>query len=141
MKTYAKDYYEKAIQINNTDADALSHYAQVLYELKDYETASGVMDKAIEISPKDDKLYYNKALMLYQMKEYDKVIPNVNKAIMLNNIEADYFYLQGLTYEAQDNKKEAIFAYEKYMELSQDTKLKDTLQKKVKTLYDSLVQQ
>ena len=141
MKTYARDYYEQAIQINNTDSNALVHYAQVLYDLKDFETASGAIEKAIEISPKDDKLYYNKAIMLYELKEYDKTIPYINKAIMLNNSEADYFQLQGLIYEALDNKKEAIFAYEKYMELSNDEKIKETLQKKVKSLYDSLVQQ
>ena len=100
-----------------------------------------MLDKAIEISPKDDKLYYNKAVIYYELKEYGKAVPFINKAIVINSNEADYHYLQGLNYEASDNKKEAIFAYEKFLELSDNKKLKETIQKKVKTLYDSLVQE
>ena len=140
MNTFAKDYYEKAILIDNTNAQALSHYAQALYELKDFETADAVLDKAIECDSDDDKLYYNKALIEYELKKLDLALVNIKKASILKPLEADYFYLEGLILEADNNPKDSIFAYEKYIELSQDENLKSQVQAKVKTLYDSLVQ-
>ena len=140
MNEFAKDYYEKALVIDNSDPDILSHYAQALYLLKDYETADSVLDKAIECDNNDDKLYYNKALIEYELKKYDLALINVKKASVLKPLVADYFYLEGLILEADNNSKDAIFAYEKFIELTTDDLLKSQVQTKIKSLYDSLVQ-
>ena len=139
MHTYAKNYYELAIQLDNTNQDALVHYAQVLYELKDYDTALIVLDKTIENNPNDDKLYYNKALIEYEKEKYDLADSDIKKALLLNTNDDDYNYLQGMILEALNNNQGAIFAYEKYIELSDDEETKTKVQAKVKKLYDMVV--
>ena len=139
MHTYAKNYYELAIQIDNSNQDALVHYAQVLYELKDYDTALIVLDKAIENDSKDDKLYYNKALIEYEKGKFDLADSDIKKALLISADDADYNYLQGMILEALNNSQGAIFAYEKYIELSDDEATKSKVQLKVKNLYDSIV--
>ena len=141
MYTFAKDYYEKAIQIDNTNQNALIRYSQVLYELKDYDIALGVLDKAIENDPGDDKLYYNKSLIYYQTKKNDPAVENIKKALEINASNSDYHYLFGLILEESNNLKDAIFAYEKAIELSDNEKFKTELQDKTKKLYDELVKQ
>ena len=115
------------------------HYAQVLYELKDYDTALIVLDKTIENDSNDDKLYYNKALIEYEKEKYDLADSDIKKALLLNTNDDDYNYLQRMILEALNNNQGAIFAYEKYIELSDDEETKTKVQAKVKKLYDMVV--
>ena len=42
--------------------------------------------------------------------------------------------------DVSDNKKDAIFSYEKFIELTSDTSLKNKIQAKIKKLYDEVVE-
>jgi tetratricopeptide (TPR) repeat protein len=68
MNTYAKNYYEQALALKNSDVDILSRYAQVLYELKETDTALALLDKITDENPQDEKAYYNKGLIQFEQK-------------------------------------------------------------------------
>ena len=46
----------------------------------------------------------------------------------------------GIEEGAFDKKKDAIFSYEKFMELTDDNSLKSKIQAKIKKLYDNVVE-
>jgi len=134
MNTYARDFYEKAIQIDNANSDIYLKYAQALYELQDYETVVTVLDKSIELSKDDATPYYNKSLALYQLEKYDLALDNINNAINCNCDVADYFFLKGMILEKLGNMTEAIYAYEECASFSEDESAKEQIKQKVKTL-------
>jgi len=139
MNMYARNYYEQALNIDNTNTDTLAKYAQVLYELKDYENAISVLDKITDEKPQDDKSFYNKALINYEMKDYQNADSNLMKAIFISPNQADYYYLHGMVFEAMGNSKDAVYAYERFLENSTDETLKTKIQSKTKVLYDGIV--
>ncbi len=136
MNMYAKNYFEEAIQLDNTDSNALVHYAQSLYQLKDYDTAVAVLEKAHEISPDDAEILYNIALIQYQTVKYDDALKTIDNSILIKNNSADSYHLKALILEALKNYKDAIFAYEKYVELCKDEEQKARVEDKIKSLYD-----
>jgi tetratricopeptide (TPR) repeat protein len=73
MNTYARNYYEQALNLDSENIEALTKYAQVLYELKEYELSLAILDKLINENPNDDKSFYNKALIKYNLKDYQNV--------------------------------------------------------------------
>ena len=102
--------------------------------------ALAVLDKALECAKEDDNIYYNIALIYYETKDFENALKNIQNAIVYDPSVADYYYLSGLIQENLENNKDAIFAYEKYIELITDEKTKANIQQHVKKLYDSLVQ-
>ena len=139
MNTYAKDYFEKAIQLDNTNYDVLLKYSQVLYELKEFDIALDVIDRAIDTTKNDDKLYYNKSLINFNIEKYELALNDIKKAISINPEVADYFYLQGMILEKSQKLKDAIYSYEQFLEMAQDEETKAYIQLKIKLLYDDVV--
>ena len=88
----------------------------------------------------DDNIYFNKALISYENKNYENAVFDIKKAIELNENSPDYYQLEGMILEAQEKHQEAIQSYEKAIELIDDDEKKEQIQKKVKTLYDIIVQ-
>ena len=139
MNTYAKNYYEQALTLDGSNLDIVARYAQVLYELKDYETALALLDKITDENPNDDKAYYNKGLINFQLKEYETAVKDIFKAIEIDPTKADSYYLLGSVFEAYEKPQDAIYAFEKFIEFSTDETLKEKIKAKTKNLYDGVV--
>lgn len=140
MNMFAKNYYEQALNLDSSNIEALTRYAQALYELKDYELSLAVLDKITEINSKDDKSYYNKALINFEQKEYDKAREELINALNAKPTVADYHYLLGMILEAQGNSKDAVVAYEMFLQFSTDETLKEKIKSKTKAMYDGVKQ-
>lgn len=138
MNMFAKNYYEQALNLDNTNVEALTRYAQALYELKDYDLSLAILDKIIELNPQDDKSYYNKALINYEQKSYDIAREELINALNAKPTVADYHYLLGMILEAQGNSKDAIVAYEMFLQFSTDETLKEKIKSKTKAMYDGV---
>ncbi len=138
MNLYAKNYFEQAIQLDNTDSNALVHYAQALYQLKEYDTAIAVLEKAHDIVPDDAEILYNIALIQYQTVKYEDALKTIDKSILIKNNSTDSHYLKALILEASEKYKDAIFSYEKYVELCTNDELKARVEDKIKSLYDNI---
>ncbi len=84
----AKEYYEKAIQLNQNYADTYNNYALLLtYDyFKEYQIAKQYYEKAILLNPKNAEVYNNLALLLKNdyFKDYQTAKQYYEKAIKLN---------------------------------------------------------
>ena len=98
-----------------------------------------ILEKINELNPNDDKAFYNKALVAYETKEYEKAINDLREALKIKFDVADYHYLLGTILEAQGDSKNAIYAFEKFLEYSTDETLKERIKLKTKSLYDGVI--
>ena len=74
------------------------------------------------------------------MKDFEKSLKNIKYAIDLKDNVADYYYLEALILDASNKTKDAIFSYEKFIELTDNESLKRQIQSKIKKLYDNVVE-
>ncbi|MBQ7287586.1 MAG: tetratricopeptide repeat protein, partial [Candidatus Gastranaerophilales bacterium] len=138
MNTYAKNYYEQTLNIDSENIEVLTKYAQVLYELKEYDLSLAILDKLTDVNPNDDKSFYNKALIKYNNKDYQNAYTDLISAIQVKDNNADYYYLAGMICEAQDKTQEAVAFYEKFLAFSTDETLNAKIKSKTKVMYNGL---
>ncbi len=89
----AKQFYEKAIEVNPKDAKAHNNYAFLLTDkFQEHDKAKGGFDKAIELNPSFAEAYYNYAVLLSEhFQEHDKAKEFYEKAIEFNLKDADVY--------------------------------------------------
>jgi len=104
---FAKQYFEKAIELNPKFGEAYNNFANLLSNdyFKEYDRARQHLEKAIELNPKSADAYNNLAILLTNdyFKEFDLAKKYFEKAIKLNpkyaeaynnfayNLTNDYF--------------------------------------------------
>tara|TARA_B100000686_G_C16767932_1_gene963087 strand:+ start:733 stop:2199 length:1467 start_codon:yes stop_codon:yes gene_type:complete len=83
----AKNWYEKAIQIDPSFPDTYNNLGIILYSLKDYKKAIACYKKAIEIKPSFPDAYNNLGASLQNSGDLDGAAACYEKAI---KIKSDY---------------------------------------------------
>jgi len=111
----AKEYYNKAINIDKKNHIAFSYIGDVYYKEEDYENAIENYTKAINLEKKAYNLYFNRAEAYYDneneeaaTKDYTKTIEVCDKYIKKYGSSADVYYYRGLAKYGLDNFKGAI---------------------------------
>ena len=66
---------------------------------------------------------------------------NLKNAIAIKPNCADYYYLLGTILDVIQQPKEAIWAFEKFVEFSTDETLKEKIKSKTKNLYDGVAKE
>ena len=89
MKNYreAVECYNKVLEFNSEDKEALSHKGYCLYYLKRYDLAEQCFNKILKTDPNFSNAWYNKACLESIRNNQEKAIEFLEKAIELN----DYF--------------------------------------------------
>ena len=86
--TESINFYNKAIALDPSYAEAYNNLGTVLYEKEDHKKALKAYNKAIKIYPKYAEAYYNQALLYKKMRKYNKSIESFHNAL---KIKPDYF--------------------------------------------------
>ncbi len=117
----AKNDYEKAIELNPSNAKAYNNLAIILTEhFQEYEKAKQNYEKAIELDSNYAEAYYNFALLLENnFQEYKKAKQFYEKAIELNpNYAEAYNNIALLLWQQFQEYQKAKQYYEKAIEVN-----------------------
>ncbi len=118
----ARDYYEKAIELDPTDIAPRNNLGTVYEAQGRYEEAIAAYNKAIELDPTSNYPHHNLGVVYLAQGRYEEAIAAYNKAIELDPTDADPNVNLGVVYQTQGRYEEAIAAYKKALALdSTDT--------------------
>lgn len=76
--------YEKAVNANPNNLDALINLGNALDELGDYDRALECYNKALEIDSICALVYNNRGYTYYKMKNYENALQDYDRALLLN---------------------------------------------------------
>lgn len=77
----ARDYFEKAVQLEPDFALAYYHLALIQYELSDFASAEGYLRKAAAVQPQNRDFYLFLGLVFQRTGNYDSSYASYNRAI------------------------------------------------------------
>ena len=97
-KEEALNSYDKAIELNPSDATAYYNRGNVLNDLNRKEEALNSYDKAIELNPSDATAYSNRGITLRQLNRKEEALSSYDKAIELNPSDATAYYNRGIVH-------------------------------------------
>jgi hypothetical protein len=118
-KTFSIADFNKAIEINPSDADAYYNRGVVYHGEGQYDQAISDYTKAIEIDPRYANAYNNRGLAYGKGKEqYDKAISDFSKAVEINPRHAEAYNNRGFTYYIKGQHDKAISDYSKALEIN-----------------------
>lgn len=90
----ALEAYEKAFELNNSDAIILTHQAVALIDLEDYQKAIEKCNEAIAINPEQMEAYFNRGIALEMIRDVVGACSDWQQAFILGSLEAIQ-YLNG----------------------------------------------
>src|SRR5690348_194625 len=120
---YKKEYdeaiecYDKALEIDPKDADALNNKGLALNKLGKYKEAIEYYDKASEIDPKYVLAFNNIGSALCDLKKYKEAIESFDKALEIDPKHAMAWYNKGTALCNLKKYKEAIEYFDKALEI------------------------
>jgi tetratricopeptide (TPR) repeat protein len=84
----ARKYYEKAIKLNRSYAEAINNLGTIFYARKSYRRAIGQYKKALRLSPNAASIWSNLGTAYFARKNYDEATKAYRQALAL---DADVF--------------------------------------------------
>jgi superkiller protein 3 len=118
--------YKKAVELNPSYDAAYANLGAVYYAQQKLDLAEEAYSKAIELSPDDADIIYNLGAIYLQQslseggpdqEKLDQALTQINKAIELNPELAQPYYGLGVANQLTGKNKEAVEAFEKFLEL------------------------
>lgn len=109
--------FDKALQYNLTNTDALIGRANTLSSLNQFEKAIPDYDSYISIKPENPSAWHWRGIAKYNCKKYDEAITDFNKALELQPNGYESFYWRGLSLYSKGLSKEAILDLSKAIEI------------------------
>ena len=103
--------YNKAIELNQSNATAWKQKGNALLNLTKYQEALECNNKAIELDPKYASAWNNKGVALVYLGEYDDAIKAWDESIRLDSSNNDAWNNKGYALGRQGKYKEAANAF------------------------------
>lgn len=103
----ARDYLNRAIEINPTDSDILKGLASLLEKSGDIINAIKYLEMLISIHPEDSESIIKCATLLKECGRYEEALNYISKAIELNPANIDLYRQKGEIYLFLGNRPEA----------------------------------
>jgi len=113
----ALEYFERVLDIDPNDEEALNGKAAVLGDQEKYEEAFELLDKVLEINPNFSYAWNTKGAIYLELKNYEEAIKCFNKAIEFNPNFLEAWSNRGLAYSDLERYIEAIKNFEKALEI------------------------
>jgi len=76
-------YYDKILEVNPNDANALLNKGSVLIELNKFDEAIKYYDKILEVNPNDANALTSKGIALSHLQKYSEAIIAIDKALLI----------------------------------------------------------
>jgi tetratricopeptide (TPR) repeat protein len=134
--------YQKAIELNPTDAATHNNFAIALGKAKKFDEMQKELQKAAELNPSGaGGYYYNMGAMLTNAGQSDAAIEAFKKAVAVDPNHAESYYQLGISLMAKvtmvDNKPVAapgtVEAFQKYLQLAPNGPNAPTAQEMLKS--------
>jgi len=117
----ARAAFERAVQLNDKNADAERNYARLLMTEKDYARASELLNKALVIEPQDPASLTLMSIVQLKTGDVDAALQNALKVHQLaHEGYAVAHYVAGRAYETKQQYPKATAEYETYLRESPD---------------------
>jgi len=131
--TESLECFEKALEFDPINSDALDYKVVVLAKLKKFEEADSSFEKAIQSDPKNVHALRGKGIFLALQKRYDEAIEYYDKALEIDPNDVRTLNNKGLALRNQKRYDEAIAYFDKALEI--DSKYVDALNNKGLALF------
>ena len=119
LHTFSRDYkkalhfYQKALEINPIDPDALTNMGAILNKLNRYKDANIILAKAIEINPNQPYSWQNKGYALFELNLFEQSLVHFDHAIALDPYYRDAWFNRGNTLEKLNRYEDAYASFQK----------------------------
>ena len=125
---------DELLQLNPTDADALSDRGSAYFLAGEPDRAIIDFNDAIRIAPLDASNYYNRAIVYTRKREPLHALLDFNEAIRLDPKYAASYNNRGQIFEALGYQEQAIADYRKAFEFGSLSHMKVIAQKNLQRL-------
>ncbi|MGD1094336.1 MAG: tetratricopeptide repeat protein [Bryobacteraceae bacterium] len=107
----AKKYYERAIKLERTYAEAINNLGTVFYAQKSYRRAIGEYRKALRVNPNAASILSNLGMAYFARKNYDLASATFQKAFELDPTVFEHRGTTGVLLEERSVEERAKFHY------------------------------
>ena len=104
----------------------------------DNEKALECYEKTIQINPKNEDAIFNKGLIKAEQNKLEEAKDCFKEVVKINNNYAYGYYALAMAYEAEGMLKDALSNYEKFLSLSTEESVNNSIQEKVDYLKNKL---
>ncbi len=112
-------HYKKAVDL--ADSPQLRTYLGTTFRTQGYYTqAIDQYRKALELDPNYAPAHMNLGITLFYIKKFNEAITRANKAVVLNPKHPDSYFFLAQSYQASNNRTQAIKNYEIFIKLVSD---------------------
>ena len=102
----APQYFDNAIRLDSTSAEAWYAKGKYFQDQKQYEEAKKIYRKLIQVSPQNDDAFFNLGFILILQDSIEKAHRHFDFAVRVKPTRADSYYYRGLcAYELGDVAK------------------------------------
>jgi len=127
MRTKALDEFEKVLQLDSDQPEALQSAAEMYFEQQDYEKSAEYFHRLRQLEPMGLGAYYSEAQALIELKRYDEAIEVLSKGMEVRDDIPNYLILLAELYTRNGDLESAADVYERGLENGPDPRLSEGL--------------
>ncbi len=109
---------QRAIELDNTSAEAQAAVSEVFLLQRQYDKAIEIGERAVRLDPNSDRAIFLLAMSLNYSFRNEEAIPLVRQAIRLNPFSPQQYHLLGIAYRETGRYEEGIAAAKKALQLA-----------------------
>ena len=113
-------HFDKALQVNQTNAAVFYNRGNALKDLKRFEEALKSFDEAIRLQPDHVYAYNNRGLILQDLKRLDEALKSYDEALRLKSDYAEAYCNRGNVLKDLKRLDEALKSYDEALRLKPD---------------------
>jgi tetratricopeptide (TPR) repeat protein/very-short-patch-repair endonuclease/phosphopantetheinyl transferase (holo-ACP synthase)/Cdc6-like AAA superfamily ATPase len=112
--------FDRALQIDPTDADIWYNKGDTAYELGRFEDALMAFDRALQINPHDTEIWCSKGNAAYELGRFEDALVAFGQALQINPGEAVSWYGKGKALSKVERHEEALAAFNRALQIQPD---------------------
>lgn len=114
----AIEWFEKALQIDPENIDALKNMGLSLMEKGKYEEAIEFFDAVLDREDSDVEAWKNKGICLDEIERYDEAIRCYDMALSIDSEKIEIWNNKGVCFDRKGKYKEALKCFNKALEIN-----------------------
>lgn len=116
-------FFEKALEENDADADAIEGLATAYFMEDQLDNALTQFGRITQLDPRNAAAHINMGAVCNRLGRFDEAITSIRKGLQWNRRSSQAYYNLGIAYKGQDDLGMAISAYREALRL--DPEMKD----------------